>query len=68
MFDVLYSKQAFLDYENIAFINAQKFAVYQRGLSMNLVKKLKVFHLLCLLKRDREKVFADVLNTKAIKT
>ena len=31
---------------------------------MNLVKKLKVFHLLCLLKRDREKVFAHVLNTK----
>ena len=31
---------------------------------MNLVKKLKVFHLLCLLKIDREKMFADVLNTK----
>ena len=31
---------------------------------MNLVKKLTVFHLLCLLKRDREKVFAHVLNTK----
>ena len=31
---------------------------------MNLVKKLTVFHLLCLLKRDREKEFAQILNTK----
>ena len=33
---------------------------------MNLVKKLKVFHLLCLLilKIDRQKVSADVLDTK----
>ena len=31
---------------------------------MNLVKKLKVFQLLFLLKIDREKVFADVLDTK----
>ena len=27
-------------------------------------KKLKFFHLLCLLKIDREKVFADVLDKK----
>ena len=31
---------------------------------MILVKKLKVFHLLCLSKIDREKVFADVLDKK----
>ena len=31
---------------------------------MNLVKKVKVFHLLCLLKIDGGKMFADVLNTK----
>ena len=29
---------------------------------MILVKKLKFFHVLCLLKIDREKVFADVLD------
>ena len=34
---------------------------------MNLVKKLKVFHLLCLLKIDREIMFADVLNTQGSK-
>ena len=32
---------------------------------MILVKKLKFFHLLCLSKIDREKVFADVLDKKA---
>ena len=31
---------------------------------MILVKKLKFFHLLCLSKIDREKVFADVLHKK----
>ena len=31
---------------------------------MILVKKLKFFHLLCLSKIDREKVFADVLEKK----
>ena len=31
---------------------------------MNLVKKLKFFHVLCLSKIDREKVFDDVLDTK----
>ena len=31
---------------------------------MNLVKKLKFFHLLSLSKIDREKVFTDVLDTK----
>ena len=31
---------------------------------MILVKKLKFFHLLCLSKIDREKVFADVVDKK----
>ena len=31
---------------------------------MILVKKLKFFHLLCLSKIDREKVFAEVLDKK----
>ena len=31
---------------------------------MILVKKLKFFHVLCLSKIDREKVFADVLDRK----
>ena len=31
---------------------------------MILVKKVKFFHVLCLSKIDREKVFADVLNKK----
>ena len=44
-------------------------AFLQRGWSTILVKKLKFFHLLCLSKIDREKVFADVLDKKeAFKT
>ena len=31
---------------------------------MILVKKLKLFHVMCLSKVDREKVFADVLDEK----
>ena len=31
---------------------------------MILVKKLRFFHVLCLSKIDREKVFADVLDKK----
>ena len=31
---------------------------------MILVKKFKFFHLLCLSKIDREKVFADILDKK----
>ena len=31
---------------------------------MILVKKMKFFHLLCLSKLDREKVFVDVLDKK----
>ena len=41
-----------------------KLTFLQRGKCMILVKKLKLFHLLCLSKIDREKVFADVLDKK----
>ena len=33
---------------------------------MIFVKKLRFFHLLCLSKKDREKVFADVLDKKEV--
>ena len=41
-----------------------KLTFWQRGWSMISVKKLKFFHILCLSKIDREKVFADVLDKK----
>ena len=43
---------------------AAKLAFFQRGWSMVLVKKLKFFHLLCLSKVDREKVFPGDLDRK----
>ena len=42
----------------------KKLTFLQRGKCMILVKKLMFFHLLCLSKIDREKVFADVLDKK----
>ena len=62
IFDVLYRKQAFLDYENIGLKKATKLAFFQRGWSMVLVRKF--FHLLCLSKVDREKVFPSDLDRK----
>ena len=41
-----------------------KLTFLQRGKCMILIKKLKLFHLLCLSRIDREKVFADVLDKK----
>ena len=41
-----------------------KLTFLQRGKCMILVKKLKFFHLLCLSRIDREKVFADVVDKK----
>ena len=63
--DVLVRKQAFLDNKNMLSKNA-KFTFFQRGLSMNLVKQLNFFHVLSLSKIDREKAFADVLDTKEV--
>ena len=63
LFDVLYSKQAFLNKKN-RFEKPTKLAFLERGYSMVLVKNLKFFHLLYLSKIDREKVFADVLDKK----
>ena len=59
IFDVLYSKQAFLNKKNIGLENPQNWFW-----SMVLVKNLKFFHLLYLSKIDREKEFADVLDKK----
>ena len=57
--DVLVRKQAFLDNINMDLKRRQNW-----HFSMIFVKKLKCFHLLCLSKIDREKVFADVLDKK----
>ena len=57
--DVLVRKQAFLDN-----INMDLKRRHNWHFSMILVKKLKLFHLMCLSKIDREKVFADVLDRK----
>ena len=62
--DVLVRKQACLDNINIDFLKKAKLAFLQRGQSMIFVQKVKFFHLLCLSKIHREKVFADVLNKK----
>ena len=57
--DVLFRKQAFLDNINKDLKTRQNW-----HFSMILVKKLKFFHLLCLSKIDREKVFANILDRK----
>ena len=41
-----------------------KLFFFQRRQSMMMLKNLKFFHILCLSKIDREKVFADVLGEK----
>ena len=63
IFDVLYSKQAFLN-KKTSLSKTHKIGIFAKGLVHGLVKKLKIFHLLCLSKMDREKVFSDVLDTK----
>ena len=62
IFDVLYTKQAFLDYENIGLKKPHNWHFFI--FSTVLIKKLNFFHLLCLSKGDREKVFADDLDRK----
>ena len=62
--DVLVRKQAFLDNINMDLKRRQNWHFLQSGKSMILVKKLKFFHVLCLSKKDREKVFPDVLDKK----
>ena len=54
--DVLVRKEAFLDNKNMD-LNTSQIGIFAK--SMILVKKMKFFHLLCLSKIDREKVFAD---------
>ena len=41
-----------------------KIRIFPKGLVYEFGQKVESFHLLCLLKKDRQKVFADVLNTK----
>ena len=62
--DVLLRKQPFLDSINMDLKKKAKLVNLQRGKSTIFVKNLKFFHLLCFLKIDREKVFADVLDKK----
>ena len=57
--DVLFTKQSFLDNMNTDLKRRQNW-----HFCMILVKKLKFFHLLCLSKIDREKVFANILDKK----
>ena len=77
IFDVLYSKQAFLNNENIGFKNPQnwhfskegkenegKIGIFAKGIVHDFGQKWKFFHVLCLSKIDGEKVFADVLDIK----
>ena len=61
--DVLARKQAFLDNKKLH-LKKSEIGIFSKGIAMNLVKKLKFFHLFCLSKIDREKVFADVLDKK----
>ena len=61
--DVFVKKQAFLDNRNRDLRKPQN-CLFAKGLVYDLGKKLKFFHLLCLSKIDREKVFADVLDRK----
>ena len=63
IFDVLHSKQVFLNNE-ICVSKTHKIGIFAKGLVHGFGQKVEVFHLLCLSKIDREKVFADVLDQK----
>ena len=58
-----YKTSLFRQYKHRFKKNA-KLLFLQRWFSMMLLKNLKFFHILCLSKIDREKVFADVLVKK----
>ena len=63
--DVLVRKKAFLDNRNMELKRRQNWHFCKGDkYYMILVKKLKFFHLLCLFKIDRGKLFADVLDKK----
>ena len=52
IFDVLYSKQAFLNNENIGFKNPQNWHFFSKGLVLDFGQEVE------------EKLFADVLDKK----
>ena len=61
--DVLFRKEAFLDNLNMDLKRRQNWH-FCKGIVHDFGQKVKVFHLLCLSKIDREKVFANVLDKK----
>ena len=64
IFDVLYSKQAFLNKKKHRFEKPTKLAFLQRGKSMVLVENWKFCERFVLCKIHLEKVFGDVLVRK----
>ena len=45
-------------------LKKRKIAIFAKGIVHDFGQKVEVFHLLCLSKIDREKLFADVLDEK----
>ena len=62
--DILERKKAFLDYKSKELIKQIENFFFQKGQSMDLVKKLKIFHVFLFGKIGQENVFDDVLNRK----
>ena len=60
---VLLRKQVFSDARNMD-LKKRKIAIFAKGIVHDFGQKVEVFHLLCLSKIDREKLFADVLDEK----
>ena len=63
IFDVLYSKQAFLNNKNIA-SKTHKIGIFAKGLLHGFVKNWKFCERFVLCKIQPEKVFGDVLDKK----
>ena len=63
--DIVERKQAFLDYKSKELIKQiENCFFFQKGQSMDLVQKLKIFHVFLFGKIGQENVFDDVLNRK----
>ena len=64
--DILERKQAFLDYKSEELIKQIGIYIYffQKGQSMDLVKKLEIFHVFFFGKIGQENVFDDILERK----
>ena len=63
---VLHSKITFLDFKNIDLIIVEKFAFFQRGLSMVVVKVLKFLYPFLLGQRSQEEVFGNFLERQLV--